>query len=167
MAHRYYYLIAYLPHLKFGEPISISSKDFLAECGKWLSEGDMGQIAALDMDDLDTSVSDPEVIREYKGFLHNQRQQLASVRESRKHAGHPKLQEPLDKVFGADNPLRMERILERLRWDFVEDLEADYDFDMRFLAAYFIKLQINERLNRFDEQKATGIFDSLCEVVYE
>ena len=62
--------------------------------------------------------------------------------------------------------LRSWRRLERKRWDFLEEKECDYHFDIAALSLYYLRLQMLERLASFDKEKGRETFGGLCEVSY-
>ena len=49
MSNKYYYLIASLPYLKFGDQPPIFKAAFITECEKWLSPEDMVLVNSADI----------------------------------------------------------------------------------------------------------------------
>ncbi|MFQ5951863.1 MAG: DUF2764 family protein [Candidatus Omnitrophota bacterium] len=154
MSNKYYYLVASLPYLKFEAEPPLSREDFISECEKWLSPEEMKVVLSADLEAL-------------KKFDAGLSRELVRVRTERKTTGSFKAGELLKGVMEQENPLLMEKTLEKLRWDFIEDKETEYMFDVSWLAFYFLKLQILERLAGFNKDKGEAYFYELCEVHYE
>ncbi|MGD2278979.1 MAG: DUF2764 family protein [Candidatus Omnitrophota bacterium] len=167
MQNKYYYLVASLPYLKFsGEP-PISKEDFFQECGKWLAPEDMSALISADRHRYEERPEDPEASKTWKKFDTELRKELARIRAARKTSASYKTGDSLKSVMDQENPLLMEKKLERIRWDFLEDKEPSYMFDVNRLVIYFLKLKILERLDSFNKDKGEAFFYSLCEVHYE
>ncbi|RKY42143.1 MAG: hypothetical protein DRP85_03780 [Candidatus Makaraimicrobium thalassicum] len=165
--NKYYYLVASLPYLGFGDSPPVDRDMFISECKKWLSPADMETLLAAEMWRFEIAEEEIDLLREWKSFDSGLREELARVRASRKRAGGYKVPERLKEIMGLETPLLMEEKLERFRWDFLEEKGASYHFDVNWLVVYFLKLQILERLGVFDKDKGEGIFYKLCEVNYE
>ena len=166
MQNKYYYLVASLPYLRFsGEP-PISKEDFFKECGKWLAPEDMSALVSADQYRYEERPEDPEATKAWKKFEMELVKELARIRTARKTSASYKTSDSLKSVMDQENPLLMERKLERIRWDFLEDKEPLYMFDINWLVIYFLKLRTLERLFSFNKDKGEGFFYSLCEVHY-
>ena len=165
--NKYYYLVASLPYLGFGDSPPVDRDTFIAELGKWLSSEDMDTVRAAGLRYIEIAGEETELLKEWKSFDEGLREELARLRVSRKRPGGYKVPERLKEVMGQQTPLLMEKKLERLRWDFIEEKEAGYHFDINWLVLYFLKLQILERLEVFDKDKGEEFFHKLCEVNHE
>jgi len=155
-----YYLAAQLPALFFDRPARISRRDFLAEAGKWLAPDEFTVLSRISLDDFYPAADDPAVLRRYKKFELQLRQDIARLRKNEKifEAGA---------VFRArqeKNPFETERNLLKARWDLVEEIAAREFFNFGFMACYMLKLRILERLAGFDKEKGMKIFEQVCEV---
>lgn len=164
MINQHYYLVASLPHLAFGKQAPISREAFLSECQKWLDSRSLRMVEKLDLNDISPGRRDSDVVREWKEFEFDLRSELAKIRRSRKEGAKEHIPLFLKGIFEEDTPLLMERRFEEKRWEFLEEKEFGLHFDLRALFVYFLKLQILERLSRFDKEKGKAVFDGLCEV---
>jgi hypothetical protein len=166
MTNKYYYLITALPYLGFDRPLPLTREAFLAECAKWLSQGDLRTVTAVDREAYDAKEGDPAVIREWKEFDRYLRGGLAGVREARRSDSRESIPFFFKEIFEERTPLLMERAIEKKRWAFLDEKEAGYHFDINFLILYYLKLQVLERLGSFDAAAGRERFDKLCEVMY-
>ena len=69
-------------------------------------------------------------------------------------------------IFLKANPLEMEKALLEKRWDFIEEIDLDYLFDLNALILYYMKLMILERLSSFNKEEGAHVFENSCEVGY-
>jgi hypothetical protein len=164
MSNNYYYLVASLPHLRFGDSPPIAAAGFLEECAKWLSAPDFEKLSRVKMGELSVRAGDPALIKEWKAFYRNLREEIAGVRRSRKESAHEKYPPEIKSIFDEPNPLLMEKKFEEKKWFFLEEKESEHHFDLEVLIIYFLKLQILERVETFDAEKGKALFEGLSEV---
>jgi len=159
---KYYYLVAQLPYLVFGKKPEINKGQFLAEANKWLCANDMAILLKADINDFYVRGRLPKILEEYKIFERRLRSELAYWRALEKDGKEYKKTQDLYVESKEDSPLDAEKKLLLLRWNKVEEEEIGHFFDISFLIAYFLKLQILERLFTFNKQKGEERFESLC-----
>lgn len=164
MRSNYYYLVSSLPYLVFDIEPSLSEEDFIIECQKWLSLHDLNIMQNLRIDNMIANSYDIEVIKMWKEFNKEFKKDLAAMRISKKNLYQEKKTSAYKEVFEEDTPFLMEKKLERIRWDFINQCELWYDFDINRLTLYFLKLKILERLKKFNKKEGQSIFDQLSEV---
>lgn len=164
---KYYYLVASLPYLQFGEEAPVSTKDLLEECGKWLSAKDITTIRAAGSFDREAPGGRSSLLKEWKEFESSVREEIALFRASRKKGGDFRAREEIKSIVSQKTPLDMEKSLEKMKWDYLEDKEPGFLFDINSLIIYFLKLQILERVDSFDKDKGERFFYNICEVNYE
>lgn len=167
MADKYFYLVASLPSFGFGRELPMTRADFLSECGKWLSKSDLNSISKTDINNLKINSKDHAVIKKWKSFDRNLREELEEARKIRKKTAEDHIPARFKELFKEQNPLLMETDIQRMRWDFLEALEFGHNFDLGILIIYFLKMQVVERLFFFDKEKGKEVFENLCEVTYE
>jgi uncharacterized protein DUF2764 len=161
---KYFYLAAQLPTLQFGQASEISRQDFLTEAEKWLDAKDLVVLKQADLKDFDAAAQDAVLIQKYKEFEYELRRELKSFREARKKQSEYKLPAELAGVLSEGNPLEKECGLCRLRWKFIEDQEFGHYFDLEFLALYFYKIQILEKMVSFDKEEGQKVFNKVCQI---
>ncbi len=167
MGNKYYSLVASLPYLRMGEDPPLSAAGFMEECGKWLSPEDMAALEAAGEPGARSFHDGSAVLEQWKDFDSAIRDGIASMRAARKKGQPFKAPEVLRRVESGETPLIMERGLEEIRWEFLEDKVLGYNFDINWLILYFLKLRIVERLAKFDKEKGETVFYKLCEVKHE
>ncbi|MCF7869581.1 MAG: DUF2764 domain-containing protein [Candidatus Omnitrophica bacterium] len=160
---KYYYLITQLPFLKFGEQNYIDNDSFLEEAKKWLSEENFKNLQEANIDDLKEKTK-VKFLQEYKKFELTLRRELAAYRENKRRQQEYHSKEVLKKDLIEGNPLEVEKKLLYYRWQQIEESSKDYVFNFEAVIAYFLKLQILEKVLSFDKEKGTKKFDSLIEV---
>lgn len=157
---KYYYLVASLPYIEFGEPPGISEIEFKEECAKWLTGSDLDVLFGRGFRGNDTAA-------ELDGLDRKLREDLALIRTARKKGESPKVPEYLKETASAENPLLMERAVERARWNWAEEKSAGRFFDVGWLICYFSKLKISQRLSSFDKDRGEALFYEFCEVDHD
>jgi len=170
MASQYYYLIASLPYLSLGGKEFISSGEFAAECGKWLAPNDLKVLEKIDAKNTGDKEIEPDtddVVEQWKTFKQNLEEGLDAVRLAKRSPAKVRVPEMLTAVFEQGTPLAMEKSIERLKWDFAEQRESWYQFDISWLFLYLLKVRVLERLASFDRRKGEEAFQRLCEVDYD
>ena len=164
MASKYYYLVASLPYLYFDEQGGMTKDLFLEECRRWLEEGDLNALLSADIAMPYLSGGERKVIREWKLFDMALREVVAAMRTKDTRLGAQEKTAALKEKLEGKDPLESEKIIEKIRWDFLEGEEYKYTFDINWLILYWLKVQILERLSRFDHEQGIDIFNKLCEV---
>ncbi len=164
MANKYYYLVSSLSSLQFSDAYSMDKEDFLDQSQKWLSVKDLEALSKVDINFFDEDNRDPEVLRYWKEHERSLRLLLVNFRKARKESLDSKMPDELKEILSKKNPYIIERELLKLRWDFLDQLEYKYHFDINVLIIYFLKLQIKTRLNIFNKEKGMETFEKLCEV---
>lgn len=161
---KYYYFVCQLPFLQFGESTSMEKEYFLEEAEKWLGQKDFSLLQEADIDSFGNGRSRREDLNDYREFEMDLRDELARARRALKEGHDYKLPGVLSKIISEGNPLEIEKRLLHYRWKFIEEKEEGHYFDLRFVIAYFLKLQILGRLFTFNKEKGMIAFDKLCEV---
>ena len=166
MSSEYYYLTASLPYLTFKAEPPVSKERFIEECEKWLSFGDLESLLAADNAEEPGAGNSPVLVK-WKEFDLSLKKELAEYRQERKRGADRKPDNLAGKVLSAANPLDMELSLERVRWDYLEDLATGHFFDIGKLIVYYLQLSILERLAKFDKDKGETYYYEMGEVKYD
>jgi len=157
---KYYYLVAQLPFLDFAKPLGISSQGFLSEVRKWTDEKTFSLIEGARLENFEGVRTASTVLDTYREFEKDLRTQLAQVRMlKRRGVTHEQEEDSFHFISGKD-PLEQEVHLFRLRWDYLDELSQDHFFDRDYLIIYYLKVQILERLEGFDEKKGREVFNN-------
>ncbi len=163
----YYYLVASLPHLEFNDDPPIEKEVFREECRKWLSRRDLQMLYSAKISESEKDASNAKVVSDWKTFDSELRRLLSLEREGNKITGSSPIPSALEEVLSEGSPLQKEIKYEKMRWDFLDSEGKQHFFDINWLAVYFLKLQILDRLATFNKDKGEKVFYNLCEVNYE
>ncbi|MFH1995627.1 MAG: hypothetical protein ABIJ27_01365 [Candidatus Omnitrophota bacterium] len=164
MANKYYYLVASMPYLAFAAANFPSEEEFLAECEKWLSLPDMAALAQARMSGFSMEQAATELLKAWKEFDTNARAELADAHPLLKAQSKANISETAREIYAKETPLAMERRFERSRWDFLDEKEREYHFDLQWLIIYYLKIKILTRLAGFEQTKGINAFSKVCEV---
>lgn len=161
----YYYFIATLPSLQAtASAPPIAYTEFLERALRFLSEKDAAVLMSACLfipedGSFPVGAASSQLLSRYYRWELALRNELARLR-----AG--KLQKPVEKhvkpgdpewdglktaqaAFQAEDPLQGELVIEHDRWAFIEALAVNRFFDMEYLVAYSLFLQVLERRARF------------------
>lgn len=69
-------------------------------------------------------------------------------------------------AYNQETPLQAEEVLNKARWNRLEDLETGHHFDTEKLMIYYLKLQVNRRRAQFTEQAGETNFGRVYTSVY-
>lgn len=150
----YPFLLSSLPWLRLGAKPFYSSAQFLDLCRPYVEPAELAALEHAQLLPHDTPQSDVE--RHWYGFEVYLRNRIAVARGVRLHVDarpwlrpeievYPGLSRSLDEAFTAPTPLAREKALDTLRWQRLEDLQAQYPFAFGALVAYRLKLLLAEK----------------------
>ena len=161
---KYYYFVSQLPLLTFDKETYLTRIDFLAEASKWLSAKELDNLSSVDLNNFKVKLEDSFLLKSYKEFEKGLRQSLVLIRRPQEARSGEQIEEEVKEATSLKSPLEVEKRLLYMRWKFLEGLSFGHYFDLEFLRAYYLKLQMLERLFTFDKSKGTVVFDKLSEV---
>ena len=165
MHNKYYYLVASLPSLFFGEEAPIDRKRFLEESSRWLAPDDFRCLRSLVAGSPHGSRN--SFLTGWDDFGLSLRKEIGVLRRSKKkgekgHAGHE-----AGEIFSQLDPLSREVAFEKFRWSFLDERETGYHFEAERIYIYGLKLSILERLQCFDKEKGKKKFEEVCGEMHE
>lgn len=155
---RYYtYLISSLPMLHFGMKPPFSYAKFLSKCADMLAQEELQLLSLLPDDNF--SCADRLVIKEWQEFDMMLRNELAKLRAARKKIepqkylrldgySHPFVYHIAQAAYRLPHILEGEELLDRQRWNFLDELAVGHYFDLDYLIVYAYKLLILERWDK-------------------
>ena len=157
---QYYYFAASLPMLKPGDRPPLSSVEFRQSCERLLAREDYRKVVQARLNASAASVgSKIGLLQRYQDAEFALRNELVKLRSKKrtvdleKHL-RPEALNPLwagaaREIAEQETPLKAEHLLNNVLWGVLDNLVAGHYFDLDFLAAYHLKLQILERNARF------------------
>mgnify|MGYP001767797458 CR=1 FL=1 len=169
MSSFYVYLLSSLPMLHFGAKPPFSYARFMELCRAQVPESDAALLEAVDQEtgalvltqptmrrwvDFDTTLRN-ELARGRAARLHVEAtaylRQEASVDLSVVHAAQAALRQP--------SPLDGERMLDEMRWRFLEEAAVGHYFDLDRLVIYALELKILLRWERISVADKARLLD--------
>lgn len=151
----YYYLIASLPLLKFGQRSPFSLGEFLAQCRQSLTNTHFNELNQL-LDGKFTGTANKQ-IRLWNKISISLRNSIAILRASRlekpinldirmMEQTEQELYRSVARIFDQlNNPLARETALDQLRWELIDEVFSGEQFAITAVMAYGLKLQILKR----------------------
>ncbi len=184
MGKEYYYFASSLPSIYFDSEPPMSCDEYLKECERHIPVRDYHFMKTL----FGAKVLDyaflQKLIRETRGEIksHNKafqqgvlfnrsfRNEVAAFRAQRlgkdpnnyiRGDRHPSLKvlEVINQADKAPDLLEGEKILDKFRWEFFDELQCQHYFDIEYLTIYGLKLQILEKYKEVRSSKGEEIFD--------
>ena len=159
MSH-YWYFSATLPGLIFGAPPPLSDQEFLSLCQRTMSPEDYAEVAKAPAHLIGASVPNSfrsDFLGKFVAWERTFRNELARLRARRAERNEEAFVRPSRRsdeaarvalsCFAVEDPYQAELLLERERWNAIERLSSLSSFDLDFIIAYRLKLDINARLD--------------------
>ncbi len=160
----YYYLVSSLPMLELGRVPQVTSESFLESASRCLSPALAGRLAtvALLPDGTPACSATHAMWISWETFARNT---IASHRASLQDAEHRPVAHPEIDAFPMDqhvmedilatqkeNPIKRERMLDELRWHWLDQLSVRHEFDFDALVNYRLRLLLVEKWVGLDPQ---------------
>lgn len=171
----YYYLAASLPMLTDSlQPPPLSTGDMLDQCRRFMNGDDYRVLLRADLnpelplEESDSSDGPLSIGDEFRVWERSLRNDLARLRCAEQNQDAEAFTRDSEAAFGTAEaaaeamaratPLEAELYLNRRRWMKAEELGAGHLFDVEFLAAYRLKLLLQERHAMFDEERGFAAY---------
>jgi len=150
----YYYFAATLPRITFDGPNAINLERFSELCKGQLADSDMDAVTAV-REGTEAAVCHPalaEWVRQDNKLKFSiakiraarlKRDFTEIARESNEH--DPELDKEVVEAYARHNPADRERVFDRLRWGYCEDIARFDSFAAEFIITYAIRLRIADR----------------------
>jgi len=179
----YYYFVATLPSLQSTAVAPpFSHADFMERASHFLSEKDAALLGVARLfvpgDGAPPPASAPsDFLSRYFRWESALRNELARLRAGRMQKSAEKFlrqaapegdaQRTAQAAFQAGDPLQGELAIEHDRWSYIELLASNHYFDIEFLMAYSLLLQVLERKARFNAEKGQEGYRTVYRSVLE
>jgi hypothetical protein len=186
----YYYLIAQLPYLLYGQPAPLSSAAFKSLCEAQLDDEDRALLGYCTLDGgfgfregfpafgEEPEPTSSDFINGWRSWERALRLHLARLRYQRlkPEGGSPPALPPEGMAAAAataraalaiDSPLEAELFLDKSRWDTVESLQGIDYFSRNRVFGYLLKLLLMERRSFFKAEEGFAEYKGLYASVME
>ena len=172
MGRPYYYFAASLPMVSWDGKLPMTSEEFLLNARRLLFEGDHELVGQLLKGEDDAIETDNAVALSWIGFNRHFRNEIAWFRAHRAHKDplksirgtkedEPSLREVIREASRMPDLLEAEKLLDRIGWQFLDDLTGGHYYDLEFLVCYGLKLKILERHHEYKSSKGNNAFDEI------
>jgi len=172
----YYYPAASLPMLRGpDQPPPITSEKMLDVCSRYLASRDYDALHAATLKADVESASG--ICLSYYLWEMSLRNELVRYRAVLQGLAPDEFLRESPDIFGSTSiayeamaiksPLEAEMYLDGCRWAKIEELSAGHYFDIDFLLAYRLKLQILERHVMFEQERGFAAYQRLYTQVFE
>lgn len=167
----YYYLIASLPALYFGMKPPFGFEELLRKCEGVIPDKDIGAIKkATLIIDRDEPAEKNTVLNEWKRFDSDLRNELVKIRAQRKHIDPAKYLRNeryvsvdifllLSSITRNPSIVESERLLDQIKWNFLDELALGHYFDLCALAVYALKLLLLEKWENINTADKAGLLE--------
>jgi len=168
------YLISSLPSLDLNSAPPIGIAEFQQRCAEWLSAKECAAIAAL----LEDQEIDHPFVRAWRDKESIMRNAIVHIRARAAgkdpslylryaHGCDKKIESDVEDAVEHHDPLQMEREIDAIRWETVEELQGSDPLSINTLYAYAVKLGLVTRWSKLNKEEGWEAFDKLTEVPIE
>ncbi len=156
----FYFFIASLPLLKWGEPPALGADAFAAACDDHLPPT-LAPVAQALVTGAMPAGETPAFLSAWRNADNQLRNAVARQRAARRGVDISRSQRPVGpfdlaiedgvkESFSRRNPLEREQALDRIRWDKADELAGFDPFALSALLAYAVRLHIAQRWAALD-----------------
>ncbi|MFH1441649.1 MAG: DUF2764 family protein [Candidatus Omnitrophota bacterium] len=171
MPDYYPYLISSLPHLYFGMKPPFNFEEFLKRCESIIPDKDLDITRRiLLINDRREVIEKNVVLNKWKMFDADLKNELVKIRARRKHIDplkylrsdryvSPELIHILISISRNPSIIESEKLLDQIRWNFLDELVLGHYFDLGVLAAYALKLLLLEKWEKINTADKTVLLE--------
>lgn len=165
----YYYLVAGLPDLVFGEAPAMTLQEFRDACATFLPDDKKAALFGLLDGILDHEAPEPvatwaDVETQVKNAVARALARKAGLEPAQYERPHGRYYAEAEYVvsdaLGAGNPLERESSLDRGRWKLAGDLPVGDPFGFGAVVSYGVRLKIAWRWAALDKEKGGEVVDA-------
>ena len=162
--------------IKFGQIASFTNEEFLLGCEGLLNERDYALVRSIFFHDGYDVFSSNDTYRQWLDFEKDFRNELVAFRAQKLNKDpleyvrgdvtkDPFLEDIVLQAAKESNLCEAEDILDRTRWQFLDDISVGHYFDIDFIIIYALKLKILNRKNSFDPVIGEKVIESIVGVL--
>lgn len=150
----YYFLCASLPHLVLNGPLPMTVAQFDDLCSDQVSADDFRALTSCALA-VNRHAAATGLYTDYIYFEQYLRYKLAQRRAANDLEKLPQMTDPevyftfidadIGRAASAPDMFEREKNVDMIRWHFLDEFTAQSEFDLRFLAAYRLKLAIMQK----------------------
>ena len=173
----YYYTVSSLPYLGFDDEPVITMHEFIGICLSTLTENDFKTVESVSLSEFEKMDSSVSVIERWVSWESSLRNELVKLRgaslgvESDRYIRDAEINTESPGIarsaFKLESPLAAEEIINKARWDFLNEIEVSHYFDLEKIIVYSLRLQILERKKMFTIENGDKNFQIIYENIKE
>ncbi len=173
---KYYYFASSLPLLSFEGKIPFSIEDFLNDCERLMGTADYQLMKHLLQDDSEAVDTQNVFLNEWVENVRKFRNEMVFYRSSKIHKDPnayvrgtrypaPYFMGVLESASKTGDPLAAEKMMDYVRWQFLDNMCANHYFDFEFIMCYGLKLKLLERYDAFNSPRGKEYFVQMKEEI--
>ena len=166
----YTYILSSLPALRFGVPVPIAPGEFLRISKGLIPEEEHGLLSRIFGGELPTGNND--ILKKWITFDTTLRNELVKIRSARRGEGHEKYIRPGGSedfaithiaLHAQRTPsiLKSVLVLDKARWDYLNELSIGHYFDLDALLIYAFELSILKKWDLVNEADNDSLLSGL------
>jgi len=177
IARNYYYLVASLPYINYGDKPPFSSTEFLENCNAMLSPADASLLQYCCYDPkiaIETTAStgsafiDFHMLRERVAALNLA--YLRAAKLNRPSPGEPPHDVPRSEAvakaaFEMEDPMEAMIYIDRARWGVLDEMVGINYFGVNNIYAYLLKLRLLERKLHYEVEKGFAVYREVYDTI--
>ena len=152
-------------------PPPMSAEEFLESCSRLLTAPDFTDIQQARLNAARTGNARIELLKRFQDAEFGLRNELVKLRAKklgveqdryiREESLNPLLAAAARDILEQETPLKSETYMSGTLWTILEDLMVGHYFDVDFLTAYYLKIQILERQASFQVEAGKQKLESI------
>ncbi len=176
MRKAYYYFSTSLPSICFEDMPPMTIRKFMEDCQRLLWEKDYAHVYQLIIENGEGVQSNNNVINAWIKFEQEFRNEIARYRAEKANkdpqdhmrggmGSTPYLVEIINEAGKMTNLIEAEKLLDKTRWEYLDELVSGHYFDFEYVLIYGLKLRILERYTIINSSKGKELFNEIkkCE----
>lgn len=173
----YYYTVSSLPYLDFDAEPVITMHEFIEICRSALTKNDFRTVESLSLSEFDGMDTSVHLIARWISWESTLRNELVKLRsavsgvESGQYLRDAEINTEAPGVarnaFKLESALAAEEIINKARWDFLDEVEVSHYFDLEKIIIYSLRLQLLERKKMFTIENGDKNFQIIYENIKE
>lgn len=175
MGRDYYYLSASLPTLIFNQSPPLSLESFISQCEQQMAADDFRKMQQALTNQQPKDPVPTDIYGRWIAFNRGFKNEMAYFRAKRagkdpqkylrgERKPYPQFTDAIAHAAKAEDPLSAERILDEVRFEYLEQLAAGQFMNFEYLLTYGLKLKMMTRYARIGSPLGEEVFNSLKQI---
>lgn len=170
-----FYFISSLPTLRWGEKPPFSYEDFMAKCRTDLGADIadcLEKLRLVPLDDVCHASDTGNLWHDFEAYIRNNVAEIRQVKLRRGasmfvHRNTPRLspgdRKRVEEIMALQSPKERELALDKMRWQYLDELSAGHFFDIRALEVYTLRLLLQNKQTSWQPKAGRAVFTQILE----